>query len=293
MSAKVLKTKPLVSKIHNQVAASAADFYRKVGVRAHLSVILIGNNPASEVYVEKKIKACEKLEMSGELFRFPENSSQEDIENKINQLNSDDSVHGILIQAPLPSHLDLYKLQCLLDPSKDVDGFHPQNLGALLLGKPFLTPCTPAGIVEILDWQGYDLSGKNAVVVGRSQLVGKPMFHLLLERNATVAICHSKTKDLAEWTKQADLLVAAVGRPEMIGPEMVKKGAFVVDVGINVKTPASGEKKRQLVGDVDYNALLDHAGSITPVPGGVGPMTVAVLMKNTLFAAQKIVEKKA
>lgn len=246
-----------------------------------LVVMLIGDNPASQVYVNKKAKTAHKLGMLSEVLTYPATSTQDFITAELEKLNADPSVHGILIQLPLPKHLDSLALLSHIDPNKDVDGLHPTNLGKLLAGQtPTALPCTPAGMMTLLDHYKLPIEGKHAVIIGRSNIVGKPMGLLLLAKNATVTYCHSKTPNLAAVAKTADILVAAVGIAELITPEYCKPGAVILDVGINRN--ADGK----LVGDVNFNAVKDIASAITPVPGGVGPMTIATLMENTLALYQ-------
>ncbi len=241
-----------------------------------LVVVLVGDDPASQVYVGKKAKMAQKIGMLSELLTFPADLSQGELLAVIHRLNTDASVHGILVQLPLPKHLDTLAVITAVDPKKDVDGLHPLNLGLLLTGDPLACkPCTPAGVITLLKAYDVPLAGKHAVVLGRSNIVGKPMGLLLLQENATVSYCHSKTPDLAAFTRQADILVAAVGVPKLVTAEFVKPGATVVDVGIN-------RLDGKLVGDVDFESVVEQAGYITPVPGGVGPMTIATLMANTL-----------
>ena len=241
-----------------------------------LVVVLVGDDPASQVYVGKKAKMAQKIGMLSELLTFPADLSQGELLAVIHRLNADVSVHGILVQLPLPKHLDTLAVITAVDPKKDVDGLHPLNLGLLLTGDPHACkPCTPAGVITLLKAYNVPLAGKHAVVLGRSNIVGKPMGLLLLQENATVSYCHSKTPDLAAFTRQADILVAAVGVPKLVTAEFIKPGATVVDVGIN-------RLDGKLVGDVDFDSVVDKAGYITPVPGGVGPMTIAILMANTL-----------
>jgi methylenetetrahydrofolate dehydrogenase (NADP+)/methenyltetrahydrofolate cyclohydrolase len=240
--------------------------------------VLVGDDPASHVYVSKKHEACHEAGIESRDHRFPEDTPESVVLDLLAELNADDDVDGILVQLPLPPHMDEAKVTRAVDPDKDVDGFHPLNAGRLFLGEPLLVPATPLGIMAMLDEHGVELRGKDAVVVGRSEIVGKPISMLLLARHATVTICHSRTADLAAHTRRADVLVAAVGRPGLVTPEMVKPGATVIDVGVN-RTEAG------LVGDVDP-AVFEVAGHMTPVPGGVGPMTIAMLLRNTLTAAR-------
>ena len=253
---------------------------KKEGITTGLAVIIVGEDPASKVYVANKKKACEMLGIISEEYALPENTTQEELLALIEELNNKDTINGILCQLPLPKHLDEQAVINAILPSKDVDAFHPQNVGKIMLGDYDFVPCTPAGIMEMLEYENIDISGKTCVVIGRSNIVGKPMGMLLLHKNGTVTICHSRTKDLASVCKEADILVAAVGRPNFVTADMVKEGAVVIDVGIN-------RVDGKLVGDVDFNADKDKCSAITPVPGGVGPMTIAMLMQNTLTAAKK------
>ena len=250
------------------------------GVTTGLAVIIVGEDPASKVYVSNKKKACEALGIISEEYALPENTTQEELLALIDELNNKKSINGILCQLPLPKHLDEQAVINAILPEKDVDAFHPTNVGKIMLGDYDFVPCTPAGIMEMLSFENIDIEGKTCVVIGRSNIVGKPMGMLLLHKNGTVTICHSRTKDLAEVCKKADILVAAVGRPNFVTADMVKDGAVVIDVGIN-------RVDGKLVGDVDFEAVKDKCEAITPVPGGVGPMTIAMLMQNTLTAAKK------
>lgn len=249
-------------------------------VQPHLAVILVGDNPASQVYVRNKEKACAQTGIRSTVIRLKEDCTQVELENVVRSLNTDDSVHGILVQLPLPTHISEVDILALINPEKDVDGFHAMNSGRLMNGQKGFIPCTPLGIMRLLEAYKIPLEGKHAVIVGRSNIVGKPMAMLLLAHNATVTICHSKTRNLAEFTRQADILVAAVGKANFITPEMVKAGAVVIDVGIN-------RVNGQIVGDVDTR-VNEIASYITPVPGGVGQMTIAMLLSNTVDAAQNL-----
>ncbi len=262
-------------RVKNEVA-----LLKEEGITTGLAVIIVGEDPASKVYVSNKKKACEALGIISEEYALPEDTTQEELLNLIHELNNKDSINGILCQLPLPKHLDEQAVINAILPEKDVDAFHPQNVGKIMLGDYDFVPCTPAGIMEMLQYENIDVSGKTCVVIGRSNIVGKPMGMLLLHKNGTVTICHSRTKDLAEVCKTADILVAAVGRPNFVTADMVKDGAVVIDVGIN-------RVDGKLVGDVDFEAVKDKCEAITPVPGGVGPMTIAMLMQNTLTAAKK------
>ena len=282
MKAKIIDGKAIAVQIRSELKKEIDLLKAKAGISPGLAVILAGNNPASEIYVKYKEKACESLGVYSEIHRLDENVSTESILELVERLNGDKKIHGILVQLPLPKQIDRDRILKAVKLSKDVDGFHPFNLGNLLSGKECFLPCTPQGIVELLDREKIAIQGKKAVVVGRSIIVGKPVALLLLQNHATVTICHSRTVDLAEVTRQADILVAAIGRPKFISGAMIKKGAVVIDVGMN-------RSEGKLCGDVDFDSAKETAGAITPVPGGVGPMTIAMLMKNTLKAARKTV----
>lgn len=275
MTAVRIDGKALAAKVRAQVAEDVKAFGRQVC----LATILVGDDPASHVYVGSKHKASHEAGIDSRDHRFPEDTREQEVLDLIAELNADDGVDGILVQLPLPAHMDEPRVLRAVDPAKDVDGFHVLNAGRLYLGEPYLVPATPSGVMVMLAEHGVELKGKEAVVIGRSEIVGKPMAMLLLAEHATVTICHSRTTDLAAHTRRADILVAAVGRPGMVTPEMVKPGATVIDVGVN-RTEAG------LVGDVDP-AVFEVAGLMTPVPGGVGPMTIAMLLRNTLTAAQQ------
>ncbi len=254
---------------------------KKEGIEPSLAVILVGEDPASKVYVGNKKKACEALGIKSLEYLLPENTTEAELLSLINKLNEDKSVNGILCQLPLPKGLDSKIVINSILPEKDVDAFHPVNVGKIMLGDYDFLPCTPAGVMEMLKYEGVETAGKRAVVIGRSDIVGKPMTMLLLHANSTVTTCHSKTKNLAEITSGADILVSAIGKPKFVTADMVKKGAVVIDVGIN------RDENGKLCGDVDYDSVASKCSAITPVPGGVGPMTIATLMKNTVIAAKK------
>ena len=288
MSARLLEGKVFAGQFKGDAKTRADRLEEKYGVRPGLAVIIVGHDPASEVYVRNKHKACEELGIYSEVIEMPEESTKEEILARIDSLNKDRKIHGILVQLPLPKALRPAEAEILdsIDPVKDVDGFHPVNVGRMVKGEEALLPCTPHGCLKMLELAGIPLEGKNAVVVGRSNIVGKPMLHLLLAKNATVTVCHSRTENLPAVTREADILVAAVGRPRFITAEMVKEGATVIDVGINRLPPAEPGAKGKLVGDVDFEAVKEVAGAITPVPGGVGLLTVAMLMENVVQAAE-------
>ena len=277
--AEIIDGKKISQDLKDEVKEKVAEL-KAQGVEVTLAVILVGNDPASTVYVGNKKKACEYTGINSKSFELPEETTQEELMKLIKDLNEDDSVNGILVQLPLPKHLDEDKVIRAISPDKDVDGFHPESVGRLSIGVPGFVSCTPAGVIELLKRSGTVLDGANAVVVGRSNIVGKPMSVLLLRENATVTICHSHTKNLKEICKAADILVVAIGQPKFIDGSYIKEGATVIDVGIH---RIDGTKK--LCGDVDFDSAAEVAGKITPVPGGVGPMTIAELMNNCLQSA--------
>ena len=278
--ARILYGKEFAARIKAS-AAHGALLLRERGIHPRLAVIIVGNDPASEVYVRNKEKTCRELDILSDHIALPTATTKEELIARIDALNADRAVHGILMQLPLPAALAAHEDELLsrIDPRKDVDGFHPMNVGHLSLGAPGLRPCTPAGCIRMLEYAGIPIEGKHAVIIGRSNIVGKPMGLLLLERHATVTLCHSRTEDLAGIAREADILVAAVGHPRFVTADMVKPGATVIDVGINRIAP------KKLVGDVDFEAVEQVAGAITPVPGGVGLLTVAMLMENVVQAA--------
>ncbi|MGI6284649.1 bifunctional methylenetetrahydrofolate dehydrogenase/methenyltetrahydrofolate cyclohydrolase FolD [Neomoorella humiferrea] len=280
MAAQILDGKQIAAAVREEVKAEVAGLKER-GITPGLAVVLVGDDPASQVYVRNKHKACEEVGIYSEVHRLPAETTQEELLDLIKQLNNDRRIHGILVQLPLPEHIKEKTVIDTIALEKDVDGFSPANVGNLVIGDRCFYPCTPHGCMVLLDKTGIDIKGKKAVVVGRSNIVGKPMAMMLLARHATVTICHSRTKNLAEECRQADILVAAVGKPEMITGDMIKEGAVVIDVGIN----RVGEKK--LVGDVHFESAAQKASWITPVPGGVGPMTIAMLLKNTVEAARR------
>ncbi|WP_374588291.1 bifunctional methylenetetrahydrofolate dehydrogenase/methenyltetrahydrofolate cyclohydrolase FolD [Novosphingobium sp.] len=287
MTASIIDGKAFAAGLRARVAEHAAAFEQAAGRKAGLAVVLVGEDPASKVYVASKGKATIECGMNSFEHRLPEDASQEALLALVDQLNADPAVDGILVQLPLPKHLDEQAVVARISPDKDVDGLTPISTGRLALGLPGLVPCTPLGSLMLLKDRLGDLSGKDAVVIGRSILVGKPMAQLLLAENCTVTIAHSRTRDLPDVVRRADIVVAAVGRPEMIKGDWIKPGATVIDVGINRLAPAEGQAKGRLVGDVDYAEALQVAGAVTPVPGGVGPMTIAVLLRNALVAAHR------
>lgn len=270
-----------VSAYVKEKAKQQAENLKSMGIEPCLAVIIVEGDSASRVYVNNKKKACEACCIKSLEYSLEKTISEKELLNLIDKLNNDDSVHGILCQLPLPSHIDEKKVIEAISPQKDVDGFSAVNVGKIWLNDYEFSPCTPMGVIELLDYYNIDLNGKNCVIVGRSNIVGKPMAALLLEKNATVTICHSRTKDISSFTKNADVIVAAVGKANFITADMVKDGAVVIDVGIN------RNEQGKLCGDVDFDGVKDKASYITPVPGGCGPMTIAVLMKNTIVAAKK------
>jgi len=282
--------KAFAEGLRQRVAAKVAKIKDAHGVTPGLAVVLLGDDPASQVYVRNKGEQTKAAGMNSYEFRMDETASEEELLAKVEELNADDNVHGILVQLPLPNHIDEAEVINAISPDKDVDGFHVINSGRLMTGQDAMVPCTPNGCLMLIkDVLGDDLSGKRAIVVGRSNIVGKPMAQLLLDANCTVTIAHSRTEDLPGECRRADILVAAVGRAQMVKGDWIKPGACVIDVGINrIPAPERGEGKTRLVGDVDYDSAVEVAGSITPVPGGVGPMTIAVLLANTVTACCRI-----
>ena len=290
-NASIIDGKAKAAELSEEISAKTSELLERTGVKPGLAVVIVGEDPASQVYVRNKKRTAEACGFHSVQHTLAEDSSQDAVLSLIDDLNNDPAIHGILVQLPLPSHLDELTITQSIVPEKDVDGFHFKNIGMLTAGHldGALVPCTPAGcMLMIEDHLGKDLSGLNAVIIGRSNIVGKPMASLLLKANATVTICHSRTKDLPDVARNADILVAAVGRPKMVGGDWVKPGAVVIDVGINrIQVEVDGETKNKLVGDVDFEAALGTAGAITPVPGGVGPMTIVMLMANTLQSAER------
>ncbi len=289
MTAQIVSGTEVAKAIRAELAAQVSELREKHGVVPGLATVLVGENPASVSYVTAKGKACQELGMRSFQHTLPAETSEEDLLNLVDELNRNPEVHGILVQLPLPKHVDENKVLYALDPNKDVDGFHPVNVGRLMIGEELFPPCTPAGIQELVVRSGTPTDGAEAVVVGRSNIVGKPIAVMLLQKkpgaNATVTICHTRTRNIAEHTRRADILIVAAGKAKSVTAEMVKPGATVIDVGVNrIGFTESGKAK--LVGDVDFEAVKEVAGKITPVPGGVGPMTITMLMKNTLRAAK-------
>lgn len=283
--AKIIDGKALAAKIRLGLAESVSEL-KTMGITPGLAVVLVGEDPASKVYVSMKEKACADIGIFSDEHKLPADTTEENLLALIRKLNDDPRINGILVQLPLPKQINPDKILESISPDKDVDGFHPYNVGRLMTGKPTFQPCTPYGVMVMLKEYGIDMAGKEVVVVGRSNIVGKPLAIMCLQQHATVTICHSKTRDLAAKVRSADVLIAAVGVPEMIKGEWIKDGAVVVDVGVN----RVGDKK--LVGDVEYAAAAERASAITPVPGGVGPMTITMLLHNTVESAKKSAEKQ-
>jgi methylenetetrahydrofolate dehydrogenase (NADP+)/methenyltetrahydrofolate cyclohydrolase len=279
----IIDGKAVAKVTEDEVRAAIA----RLGFAPGLVAVRVGNDPASEIYVRNKAKKAQELGLRGTELIFDASMSEATLLAEVARLNADDGVDGILVQLPLPKQIDPRKVIDAIDPEKDVDGFHPINVGRLHLGRPTLAPCTPSGVIRLLDAAGIAIEGARAVVVGRSDIVGKPVAALLLQRHATVTICHSRTRDLAGVTREADILIAAIGKPLFVTAEMVKPGAAVIDVGVNRVPSAITKSGYATVGDVDFARVRDVAGWITPVPGGVGPMTIAMLMKNTVAAAER------
>ena len=288
MSATIIDGKKIGQEIRDGIKAAIEDRQKRGLPAPGLATVLVGENPASQVYVRNKQKACAEVGINSFGYDLPEDATQDEVEALVRKLNADPAVNGILVQLPLPRHLDEEKVLSAIDLNKDVDGFHPVNIGRLAQKgrEPVFVPCTPAGCMVLLERAGAQLSGANAVVLGRSNIVGMPVALLLVKANATVTICHSRTRDLPSVVRQADILVAAIGQPEFVKKEWVKPGAIVIDVGINRKEDASAKRGYRLVGDVAFDEVSEVASAITPVPGGVGPMTIAMLLKNTLRAAE-------
>ena len=291
MTVKIIDGKTIAAEIRGEAKIETQELMGQ-GIQPCLAVVLVGNNPASKAYVGSKVRACEETGIKSLKIELDAGISEAELLEQVTNLNKDDSVHGILVQLPLPNHIDEDRVTEHIDSAKDVDGFHPENVGKLSIGIDCLAPCTPSGIPELITRSGIEMSGKHAVVIGRSNIVGKPMMNILVQKgakaNCTVTCCHSGTDDLEAYTRQADILIAAIGVPEFVKAGMVKKGAAVIDVGINRVDDTDAPRGYRLVGDVDFDDVKEVAGAITPVPGGVGPMTVAMLMKNTIKAARMI-----
>ncbi|MBE6623854.1 MAG: bifunctional methylenetetrahydrofolate dehydrogenase/methenyltetrahydrofolate cyclohydrolase FolD [Ruminococcaceae bacterium] len=281
----IMDGKATSAKVRADLAQKTIEFKEKYGYAPGLAVIIVGEDPASQIYVRNKKKACEEVGYNSFEYALPEKTTEEELLKLIDELNSDKKVHGILVQSPTPRHIDEKKIQLAIRPEKDVDAFHPVNVGKIMIGDYDFVPCTPAGITELLDEYGIETCGKSCVVIGRSDIVGKPMAMLMLHKNCTVTVCHSRTPDVAKVTKEADIVISAVGKADFVKGDMIKEGAVVIDVGMNRNSQG------KLCGDVVYDECEKKAAYITPVPGGVGPMTITMLMKNTLKSAQLFAEK--
>ncbi len=278
--AEIINGKLVSSELRSKIKSDVETFINETGITPGLAVIIVGENPASQVYVRNKHKACLEVGIRSFEIAMPDTTSEAELLSKIDELNHSDEVHGILVQLPLPGHINEETVINSISPKKDVDAFHPENVGKIMIGKYDFLPCTPAGIISLINYYNIDVCGKRCVVIGRSNIVGKPMSLLLLEKNGTVTVCHSRTRNLAEITKEADIVVVAIGKPEFLTGDMIKDGAVVIDVGIN--RLADG----RLVGDAEFASCEKKASYITPVPGGVGPMTITTLLQNTLVAAK-------
>lgn len=291
MSAQLINGKEVAASVLSELKPRI-EALKKRGVVPGLAAVLVGDDPASATYVNSKVKACKKLELYSEVVKRPQTLSQEELIEIVTSLNGNQQIHGILVQSPLPKQIDELAITLTILPEKDVDGFHPHNVGLIMIGRPCLFPCTPHGIIKLLEYYQIDPAGREVVVVGRSNIVGKPLAAMLMQKakmaDATVTVAHSRSRNLAEITRRADILIAAVGRPRMITANMVKSGAVIIDVGVNRVEDSSAKKGYRLVGDVDFDACLEKASYISPVPGGVGPMTIAMLMSNTVTAAENI-----
>ena len=281
--ANIINGKEISAAIRAEIKEATERLVAESGVRPGLAVIIVGEDPASQVYVRNKKRACDEVGFYSESYELPESTTQDELNALVDRLNKDENIHGILCQLPLPKHLDENEVIMRIDPKKDVDAFHPENVGKIMIGDYSFLPCTPAGVMALLERSGIDVCGKECVVVGRSNIVGKPQAMLLLHANGTVTICHSRTKNLAEVCRRADILVAAIGKADFFTGDMIKEGAIVIDVGMNRR--ADGK----LTGDVDFESVAPKASYITPVPGGVGPMTITMLMQNTLTAAKNAI----
>ena len=282
--ANIINGKEISAAIRAEIKEATERLVSESGVRPGLAVIIVGEDPASQVYVRNKKRACDEVGFYSESYELPESTTQDELNALVDRLNKDEKIHGILCQLPLPKHLDENEVIMRIDPKKDVDAFHPENVGKIMIGDYSFLPCTPAGVMALLERSGIDVCGKECVVVGRSNIVGKPQAMLLLHANGTVTICHSRTKNLAEVCRRADILVAAIGKADFFTGDMIKEGAVVIDVGMNRR--ADGK----LTGDVDFASVEPKASYITPVPGGVGPMTITMLMQNTLTAAKNAIK---
>ncbi|NQT58108.1 MAG: bifunctional methylenetetrahydrofolate dehydrogenase/methenyltetrahydrofolate cyclohydrolase FolD [Bacteroidetes bacterium] len=293
---KIIDGKEISKIIRSEQKIKVELLKKKTGITPGLAVVLVGEDPASQAYVRSKRRACKNMGILSRDYNFPPNITELELLNLISELNADAEIHGILVQLPLPKHINENKILLSISPDKDVDGFHPQSLGKLVIGMETFFSCTPFGIIKLLEYSDISIEGKHVCIVGRSNIVGKPMANLLLRKdktgNATVTICHSKTKNISFHTKQADIVIAAIGKPEFITAEMIKDDAIVIDVGINRVKDSEAERGYKLVGDVDYKEVSKKTSYITPVPGGVGPMTITMLMYNTILSAERFANKK-
>ena len=292
MSAKIISGTEIAKEIRVELKKEIAELKEKHGLTPGLATVLVGDDPASKVYVGQKEKSCNNLGIYSKMINLPADASEEDLLKLVDELNNDSSIHGILVQLPLPKHINKTRVLYAIDPNKDVDGFHPVNVGKMVIGEKCFLPCTPHGVLELLSRSGVKTEGAEVVIVGRSNIVGKPVLNLMLQKrpsgNATVTLCHTRTRDLSFHTKRADILIVATGHPKTVTGDMVREGVVVIDVGVNRigKTP---EGKAILVGDVEFDSVKEKAAAITPVPGGVGPMTIVMLMKNTVEAARNTI----
>ena len=283
--AEIIDGKAVSAKVRAQINTDSEEFEKSTGIKPGLAVIIVGEDPASKIYVRNKAKACEEVGFYSEVYELPEDTTERALLDLVHSLNHNNLIHGILVQSPLPKHLDEALIVNNISPEKDVDAFHPENVGRIMIGEYSFLPCTPAGIMELMAQYKIDISGKDCVVIGRSNIVGKPMAMLLLHANGTVTVCHSRTAELAQHTKRADIVVVAVGKPKFLKGDMIKDGAVVIDVGMD------RDENGKLCGDADFESCAQKASYITPVPGGVGPMTITMLMKNTLTAARMYAKK--
>lgn len=290
MSAQLIDGKKIAAEMREEIAQRSADLTAR-GTTPGLGVILVGEDPASQSYIRAKERACEKAGIYSDDNRLSAETTEEELLALVERMNRDPKIHGILVQLPLPAHIDEHRVLLAIDPDKDVDGFHPMNVGRMMVGEPGFLPCTPHGILHLLKRTGVTIEGAHAVIVGRSNIVGKPLANMLVQKNelgnATVTVCHTRTRNLAEITRQADILIAAIGKPGAVTADMVREGAAVIDVGVNRVDDATRERGYRLVGDVDFDAVCEKAACITPVPGGVGPMTITMLLHNTVESAAR------
>ena len=290
MSGKIIDGKAIAEEMRTEIKTQAQELKSKHGITPGLAVVLVGQDPASQVYVRMKGKACAEAEFFSDEHKLPAETSEADLLKLVAKLNADDRIHGILVQLPLPKHIDESKVLLAIDPAKDVDGFHPTNVGKMMVGQETFLPCTPHGCIQMLIRSGVEIPGKHVVIVGRSNIVGRPLMNMLSQKNdranATVTCVHTRTRNMSEITRQADILIAAAGRPKMVTADMVKDGVVVIDVGVNRVDDPSAKRGYRLVGDVDFEAVKEKASAISPVPGGVGPMTITMLLHNTIASVK-------